>query len=62
MGRVAQLQQPSKANGKAGLGGTVQSDDIQLLVSRQDAESSWLECQVHVGRMDRTHAEEGWDS
>lgn len=26
----------------------------------KDGDRSWLVCQVHVGRMDQTHSEEGW--
>lgn len=53
------LQRPGLF-GKAGQGGAVQRDYIQLLMSVQDDDSSWRVCQVHVGRMDQTHSEEGW--
>lgn len=40
--------------------GAVQGDYTQLLLSMLDADRSWLVYQVHVGRMDQTHSEEGW--
>lgn len=45
--------------GKAGLAGAVQGDYTQLLISMHDADRSWLVYQVHVGRTDQTHSEEG---
>lgn len=46
--------------GKSGLGRAVQSDYIQLLRTVRGANRWRLVCQVHVGRMDQTHSEEGW--
>lgn len=48
--------------GKAGLAGGVQGDYTQLLISMHDADRSWLVYQVHVGRTDQIHSEDGWSN